>query len=208
MTVTTPHPQARNPNGHATFGADVDVAAATIHAHGTLELFTVDLLQGAIDLLTATGCTGCTDITLDLSDVSSIDHAAVWWIAETSCAMASRHARLTITHARDAVQAALGDLRRTPADPPKENPMVSPDNQTTPPTDASPSSPVPDTTSPGHDPTEQDDHVNDQARDEEQTDVMGGPEQPPAEDVMGGPSQPPADTDVMAPHGGAERPDS
>lgn len=52
MTMTT-HPQPGDlPAWHSTFAASAEVATATVHARGTLDLFTVDLLQGAIDVLT------------------------------------------------------------------------------------------------------------------------------------------------------------
>ncbi|PZS27956.1 MAG: hypothetical protein DLM58_18015 [Pseudonocardiales bacterium] len=111
MTMTTHHSPTELPNWHSTFAAAAEVASATVHARGTLDLFTVDLLQGAIDVLTAAGCT---DITLDLAEVGSVDHAAAWCIAETSSTLASRHGQLTIANARDTVLSALGELHRAP----------------------------------------------------------------------------------------------
>jgi len=136
-----------------------------IHARGTVELFTVDL-QGAVDGLIAAGGT---DITLDLADVSSIDHAAAWCVAETSSATASRHPRLTTTRARDVGQAVPGDLRRAARCPIQGEPpwSVLTIRQLVRPTPARHR-----TTSPTHDPTEQNDHVTDEARTEEQADVM------------------------------------
>lgn len=97
------------PDWHSTFAAAADIASATVHARGSLDLFTVDLLQGAINVLADAGCT---DVTLDFADVSSIDQAAVWCIAETSSALTSRHGQLTIANAREAVLSSLGDLHR------------------------------------------------------------------------------------------------
>lgn len=116
MTMTTHHRSADLPPWHSTFTAAADVASATVHARGTLDLFTVDLLQGAIDVLTHAGCT---KITLDFTDVETVDHAAAWCIAETSSALTSQHGQLTVAHARDSVQTALGNLRRAPGNPPR-----------------------------------------------------------------------------------------
>ena len=109
MTMTTHDPRAELPDWHSTFAAAAHLASATVHARGTLDLFTVDLLQGAIDVLTIAGCT---DVTLDLAEVGSVDRAAAWCIAESSAALASRRGQLTVINARDAVLSALGDLHR------------------------------------------------------------------------------------------------
>lgn len=107
MTMTT-HPQPGElPAWHSTFAASAEVATATVHARGTLDLFTVDLLQGAIDVLITAGCT---DVILDLAEVGSIDHAAAWCIAETSAMLTSRHGHLAILNASESVQTSLGDL--------------------------------------------------------------------------------------------------
>ena len=105
--MTTYRPPANLPAWHSTFSAAANVSAATVHARGALDLFTVDLLQGAIDVLTAAGCT---DITLDLAEVSSLDRTAAWCIAQAGSALISRRGQLTMSNARDVVQVMLGDL--------------------------------------------------------------------------------------------------
>lgn len=93
MTMTTDHSSSELPNWHSNFAAAAEVASATVHARGTL-----DVLVAA----------GCTNITLDLAEVGSVDHAAAWCIAEASSMFASRHRQLTIANARAAVSSALG----------------------------------------------------------------------------------------------------
>lgn len=97
----------RFPAWHSTFAASADVVTSTVHARGKLDLFTIDLLTGAINVLTTAGLT---EITLDMRDVESVDRAAAWCLAENSAGLASLHGHLTILHARRSVQNALGDL--------------------------------------------------------------------------------------------------
>lgn len=116
MTMTT-HPRPGDlPAWHSTFAASAEVATGTVHARGTLDLFTVDLLQGAIDILITAGCT---DVILDLAEVASVDHAAVWCIAETSATLTSRQGHLTILNATESVRPSLGDLDRATSGEPK-----------------------------------------------------------------------------------------
>lgn len=106
MTLTIQRSATGLPAWHSTFAAAADIASATVHARGTLDVFTADLLTGAINLLLTIGCT---NITLDFAGVDAVDHVAACSIAHTSTVLAKRHRRLTISHCRDTVQAALGD---------------------------------------------------------------------------------------------------
>ena len=65
------------------------------------------VLHGAIDVVTAAGCI---EITLDFTELSSVDHSATWCIAQASSALGSDREQLTVANPRDAIQAALGDM--------------------------------------------------------------------------------------------------
>jgi anti-sigma B factor antagonist len=92
------------PRWHSTFSAAPEVATSTVHARGTLELFTADLLRGAFDVLIRAGCR---KIVLDLTGVTSIDRAAVRMLVAMRHSLRSHHGELTIVGASDEVKAIL-----------------------------------------------------------------------------------------------------
>ena len=92
------------PDWHSTFSANADVTCNTVHARGALDLFTVELLRGTVGVLISAGQV---DVTIDLADLSLIDHAGVSLIAGISHDLACRSGSLTLINANSSVQRAL-----------------------------------------------------------------------------------------------------
>ena len=103
------------PKWHSTFSANADVATSTVHARGELDLLTVDLLWGTIDVLLRGGHY---HVTLGLAEVSGIDAAGdrgsvqLWWPAEHGREDEARDVLQRLrSHDPDA-DAELEDIRR------------------------------------------------------------------------------------------------
>lgn len=92
------------PNLHSTFSANAEVATSTVHARGKLDLLTVDLLWGTIDVLIRAGHY---HVTLDLADVASIDAAGVKLLVALQHSLATHAGELTIINSQPAVWDAL-----------------------------------------------------------------------------------------------------
>ena len=99
------------PAWHSTFTAAADTVAATVHARGVLDLFSTDLLIGAVDVLRIVGRR---DVVLDLAGVTAIDHTGVRTLGALQRDFCRRDAHLSILHAgaqvRDALSAGDVDL--------------------------------------------------------------------------------------------------
>ena len=92
------------PNWQPTFSADADVATSTAHARGELNLLTVDLLRGTIDVLIRAGHDR---VTLDLADVTGIDAAGVELLVALQQNLSAHAGDLTIINSRPPVWDAL-----------------------------------------------------------------------------------------------------
>ncbi len=92
------------PNWHSTFAANADVATSTAHAGGELDLLTVDLLWGTIDVLLRAGHY---HVTLDLAELSSVDTAGVTLLVALQHSLSTHCGELTIINARPSVRDAL-----------------------------------------------------------------------------------------------------
>jgi anti-anti-sigma factor len=98
------------PDWHSTFSANADVTCNTVHARGVLDLLTVELLRGTVGVLISAGQV---DVTIDLQELSHIDHSGVLLIGGISHDLAYRSGSLTLINANPSVQRALEtiDLR-------------------------------------------------------------------------------------------------
>ena len=92
------------PNWHSTFSAAADTARATVHARGVLDLFTADLLRGAIDVLRTAGRR---DVLVDLTNVSAIDSTGVRLLAAMQHDFSTHDGSLSLLHPAPNVQRAL-----------------------------------------------------------------------------------------------------
>lgn len=88
------------PHWHPTFTANADVTHSIAHARGQLDLLTVELLRGTIDVLLRAGRY---NITLDLAELSSIDTAGVKLLLALQHSLATHSGELTIINARPPV---------------------------------------------------------------------------------------------------------
>lgn len=92
------------PDWHSNFAAAADVTTETVHARGVLDLFTVDLLCGAIDVVVLSGRT---HVIIDLGDVTRIDRAAVRALVEQSVRLRQRKVTYAFCRATPDVAADL-----------------------------------------------------------------------------------------------------
>ena len=92
------------PNWHSTFSAAADTARATVHARGVLDLFTADLLRGAVDVLRTAGRR---DVLLDLTNVTAIDRTGVLLLAAMQRDFSTHDGSLSLVHPAPNVQSAL-----------------------------------------------------------------------------------------------------
>ena len=92
------------PAWHSTFSANADVARSTVHARGDLDVLTVDLLWGTIDVLLRSGHY---EITVDLSGLASIDAAGVKLLVALQHSLRTHSGGLTVVGARPLVAEAL-----------------------------------------------------------------------------------------------------
>jgi anti-sigma B factor antagonist len=100
------------PDWHSTFTANADTTTNTVYARGVLDLLTVELLRGKVeDMIRA----GRVDITIDLTELSHIDHAGLLLLGGIWHDLAYRGGSLTLINAGSTVREALGtvDLRVT-----------------------------------------------------------------------------------------------
>ena len=86
------------------FSANADVMTSTAYARGALTRLTGDPLSETIDVLTHAGCY---HITLDLTEVTSIDVEGVNLLAALRHGLSSRCGGLTIINARPTVWGML-----------------------------------------------------------------------------------------------------
>jgi anti-anti-sigma factor len=91
------------PDWHFDFSANADVAAHTVHARGDLDLRTVEVLRGTVDVLRLTGQT---QITIDLGGVRRVDQSAVAYLVALQHEFAAHSGRLNLVDAQlDVVEA-------------------------------------------------------------------------------------------------------
>jgi len=95
-SVDNPEP----PKRHSGFSADADAATSTVRARGELDILTVDLLWGTIDVLVRAGHL---QITLDLAEVTSIDSAGVKLLIALQHSLTTHAGELAIINACPAV---------------------------------------------------------------------------------------------------------
>ncbi|MEO8750787.1 MAG: STAS domain-containing protein [Allobranchiibius sp.] len=81
------------PGWHTAFTAVVDADHHTVHAHGKLDLFNVELLRGAVENLRSTGHE---QIVVDLAAVTFLDASAARELTRLQQALASEHGHLEI----------------------------------------------------------------------------------------------------------------
>ena len=101
------------PDWHSTFSANAVVTCNTVHARGVLDLLTVELLRGTVGVLIGAGQV---DVTIDLEELSHIDHAGVLLIAGISHDLAYRSGSHTLINANPSVQRALETIDLQVAD--------------------------------------------------------------------------------------------
>lgn len=100
------------PRLDCTFTASADVASATVQVRGELELQTVELLRGTVDvLLTA----GRRRITMNLHQLTAIDRAGVLFFTALQHDLSTHRGDLCLVNATTPVRAALrhGQVRYT-----------------------------------------------------------------------------------------------
>jgi anti-anti-sigma regulatory factor len=95
------------PDPHAAFQAFADTRGRIAHARGVLDLFSVELLRGAIDLLLVLGCA---PITLDCDGLECVDTAGAKYLTALEQDLLSRDIPLRIVNAAPEILSAL----RTP----------------------------------------------------------------------------------------------
>jgi anti-anti-sigma factor len=93
------------PNGQC-FSADVDVATSKVRVRGELDAHSVGLLCESIDILVRSGCY---DISVDVTDLFSIDAAGVKLLIALQHSLSTQCGGLTILNAPPSVVAALRD---------------------------------------------------------------------------------------------------
>jgi anti-anti-sigma factor len=86
------------------FAAEADIVTSTVTARGHLDRSTVDLLWATIDVLTRAGHY---EVTLDVSELLSIDEAGVRLLAALQHSVATHDGELTIINARPSICDAL-----------------------------------------------------------------------------------------------------
>ena len=84
------------PKRRSRFSADADAATSTVRARGELDLLTIDLLWGTIDVLVRAGHH---QITLDLAEVTSIDSAGVKLLIALQHSLSTHAGELAIINA-------------------------------------------------------------------------------------------------------------
>lgn len=89
-----------------TFHASADARTATARARGDVDLFTVDVLGGALDILLLAGRD---DLLLDLPDVTTIDHPGAVFLTDTQRRLSDAGGSLRIVNVTETVSAALHD---------------------------------------------------------------------------------------------------
>jgi len=65
------------PHWHATFAASCDARTATVYARGSLDLFTVEYLRGAVDIVRRAGHV---DVHIQAADLIAIDRAGLAYV--------------------------------------------------------------------------------------------------------------------------------
>ncbi len=107
------------PHWHSTFSANAEVATSTVHACGDLDLLTVDLLCGTIDVLTRSGHF---EITLDVAELAHIDAAGVELLAALQHSLSTHAGGLSIINATGPVRAQLQDAQIATRPLPEDGP--------------------------------------------------------------------------------------
>jgi anti-anti-sigma factor len=108
-------PSASLPDWHSTFSANADTTTNTVYVRGVLDLLTVELLRGTVEVLISAGRL---DITVDLSDLCQLDHAGVLMLGGLCQDLSYRGGSLTLIKARPAVADALATIGLETADSP------------------------------------------------------------------------------------------
>jgi anti-anti-sigma regulatory factor len=112
--VRPAEPSAGLPDWHSTFSANADIRTDTVYVRGVLDLLTVELLRGTVEVLISAGRL---DITVDLSDLCQIDHAGVLMLGGLSEELSYRSGSLTLIKAKPAVAKALSPIGLEATDP-------------------------------------------------------------------------------------------
>jgi anti-anti-sigma factor len=94
------------PEWHSTFAADADTTTATVHARGALDLLTVEVLRGTVDVITTAGHS---DVTIDLTELESIDQAGLVLLGTLRDDLERRGGSLELANANATVRQALLD---------------------------------------------------------------------------------------------------
>lgn len=104
MTVHQSEPARDLPDWHSTFTANADTATSTVYARGALDLLTLELLRGTVEVLIRSGHV---DVTLDLSELTSVDHAGLLLLGGLRHDLDYRGGRLRIVNAHGSVHDAV-----------------------------------------------------------------------------------------------------
>lgn len=92
------------PDWHSTFSAHVEAGTDTVHARGSLDLLTLELLRGTVEILIHAGHL---DVTVDLSGLTAIDHAGLLMLGGLREDLDYRGGSLTLSGAAGTVRSAL-----------------------------------------------------------------------------------------------------
>lgn len=95
------------PSWHSTFSAHAEAGTSTVHARGALDLFSLELLRGTVAILIDAGHV---NVTLDLGQVTAIDHAGLLMLADLHDDLEARDGRLAVRNARPSIRRALDDV--------------------------------------------------------------------------------------------------
>ena len=106
-------PSANLPDWHSTFSANADITTNTVYVRGVLDLLTVELLRGTVEVLISAGRL---DITIDLSDLCQVDHAGVLMLGGLWQDLGYRGGSLTLIKAKPSVGQALTTIGLETAD--------------------------------------------------------------------------------------------
>jgi anti-anti-sigma factor len=106
-SVRPVEPSASLPDWHSTFSANADITTNTVYVRGVLDLLTVELLRGTVEVLISAGRL---DITVDLSDLSQIDHAGALMFGGLQQRLSYRRGSLMLIKAKPAVAHVLAAI--------------------------------------------------------------------------------------------------
>ncbi|HEU5267493.1 MAG TPA: STAS domain-containing protein [Jatrophihabitans sp.] len=104
MTASPTHHPGTPTDWRSIFTTHADAGSSTVHARGRLDMFTFELLRGTIEHFISAGRV---DITVDLTELTSIDHTALLMLGGLRHDLDYRGGSLTLTSPQPEVRVAL-----------------------------------------------------------------------------------------------------